>query len=257
MQYFPDGTHVVVPDSATAYAPYTRMKLSGTYTALTGPTVTAAGAGEDDFGVLLGIDPYGNTSPIMPQSVRLANAGGTVPMIASGAITAGNTVYPAASGKISATAAGKPIGIALASASGDGSVIEVMRFIFPKTRFSITRELLAASVDNFLWVADRAVTLVKASVITTVAGGAGSTLDIRKVTAAGVALAGAAAGATVVEMLATAIALDATAATTTFVGSLSAVAGALNMAIGDKLAINYTNAITGLVGVLTCDFIDQ
>lgn len=60
-------------------------------------------------------------------SVHLRTANGTVCFTASAAITAGALVYGAASGKISATANANLIGIALQAASGDGSVIEVLR----------------------------------------------------------------------------------------------------------------------------------
>ena len=57
--------------------------------------------------------------------VRLDNHGGSSKMTASAAITAGQKVYAAADGKIAATGT-KLIGTALDTASGNGSVIEVL-----------------------------------------------------------------------------------------------------------------------------------
>lgn len=61
-------------------------------------------------------------------NVSLRNKQGTVKMVAGGSITAGASVYGAANGKISTTASGSPLGIALTGASGDNSIIEVLRF---------------------------------------------------------------------------------------------------------------------------------
>lgn len=61
-------------------------------------------------------------------SVRLRTASGTVEMVASAAISAGATVELAASGKIATFSAGTKCGVAVAAASGDGSVIEVVPF---------------------------------------------------------------------------------------------------------------------------------
>ena len=61
-------------------------------------------------------------------AVQLRGCPGTVPMIASAAITRGNPVYPSASGKVGAApvnGTGPSIGIALEAASGDNAVIEV------------------------------------------------------------------------------------------------------------------------------------
>lgn len=53
------------------------------------------------------------------------NAGGTLKMVASAAITAGAAVYQAASGKISSTVSGAFLGFAREAATADGDVIEV------------------------------------------------------------------------------------------------------------------------------------
>lgn len=64
-------------------------------------------------------------------AVRLRTAQGTVKMLAAGAISLGARVYGAASGKINDVENGNPVGIALEAASGDGSVIEVLREAYP------------------------------------------------------------------------------------------------------------------------------
>lgn len=59
-------------------------------------------------------------------TVRLRTAGGTVKMVAASAITAGVAVYAAASGKVDDNGS-IVIGTAVTAASGDNSVIEVLR----------------------------------------------------------------------------------------------------------------------------------
>lgn len=59
-------------------------------------------------------------------AVRLRNAPGTQKFVASEAVSVGDLVHAAASGKV-ATTGTILIGVALTSASGDGSVIEVLR----------------------------------------------------------------------------------------------------------------------------------
>lgn len=65
------------------------------------------------------------------------NKQGTLEICAAGAITQGAKVYAAANGKIQALpgAAGtyRQIGVAMAAASGDGSIIEVMPYGFTDT----------------------------------------------------------------------------------------------------------------------------
>ena len=64
-----------------------------------------------------------------PITVRLRTASGSVKMVAIEAITVGSLVYTETNGKIQDTAASTAflIGTASESASGDGSVIEVVR----------------------------------------------------------------------------------------------------------------------------------
>lgn len=63
-------------------------------------------------------------------SVRLRSSNGTRKMTASAAITAGNPIYLGADGKVSPTG-NTARGYALESASGDGSIIEVLTLEIP------------------------------------------------------------------------------------------------------------------------------
>lgn len=94
----------------------TRVKLSSGYPA-------AAGIGDDEIGVVeqLRLSTDGNVA------IRLPNTGETIQVLAAGAIAQYAEIYAAASGKVSATPSGPRWGLALEAASGDGSLIEVMR----------------------------------------------------------------------------------------------------------------------------------
>lgn len=96
-------------------ARYRRVKLSGTRGA------AYADAGEDSIGVVRALVASGD-----PAAVWLQNKQGTIPMVASGVISANALVYPANDGKITATVTGRAIGRALEAASGDASIIEVV-----------------------------------------------------------------------------------------------------------------------------------
>lgn len=251
MQWKDESNLACIPDAIIE--PFTRVKINAVgVVGSNAPGCTTAGVEEHD-GVMWNKDPYGQTSPAcQPQTVRLRTHPGTVPMIASAAIAALATVYPAASGKITSTVQGLPIGIALWAASGDGSIVEVFPFPVTRQKFSLFRPVLAADVDNYIWICDRKCTLVAAGGINDVACASG-VLNLRKITAAGTARAGAAAGATVIEQLTVGLDLS-TAAGTAIVGSLSAVAGARDFEIGDKLAMDLSGTLTNLVGALSVDF---
>lgn len=114
-------------------------------------------------------------------------------------------------------------------------------------RVPISTELLAASVDKWIFVADRAYKVLAVRTITSVIGGSGAQIILRKVTAAGTAAPGAAAGATVIDLTA-AIDLTATvnvAQTTTIITAASANV----LAAGDKLGLDFAGTLTGLVGL--------
>lgn len=85
-----------------------------------GRTVYLADAVDYGIGVVQETVAITKSAPI-----RLDLHGGTSKMTASGVITAGQRVYAAANGKIAATGS-KLVGTALDTASGNGSVIEVL-----------------------------------------------------------------------------------------------------------------------------------
>lgn len=105
--------------AATALAAHRLVKLTAAR------TVGYAGAGDRAIGVVtLRADAASDY-----VAVELLNGGGTRKATAAAAISANALVYTAADGKISSVAAGNPLGIALESASGDGSVIEFVPFL--------------------------------------------------------------------------------------------------------------------------------
>ena len=115
---FIEGQYRAFPYSS-ALAQYLRVKLSA-------GVLAAAGATDSDIGVLW--EATQSPSGILPTNatVRLSSMTGTVPLVASGAITAGVLVYPAASGKVSATPSGAPRWIALEAATANNDIIECL-----------------------------------------------------------------------------------------------------------------------------------
>lgn len=115
---------------------------------------------------------------------------------------------------------------------------------------TVTSELLAASVDKWVFVADRAYRVALVEEIHSVVGGGSAAVRPRKVTAAGTDAPGAAAGATVKEL--TTAGIDLTAAiNVTQTPALSATAADLLLADGDKIGLDFSGTLTGLVGSLT------
>lgn len=111
----------------------------------------------------------------------------------------------------------------------------------------VTHKINPANASGeFCFVADRAYTVVGINEIHNVVAGQACALSVRKCTSAGTALADATAGATCVEILASTIDITATAGVTQ-AASLSAVAGAITLASGDKIGIKMGNG-TSLVG---------
>jgi hypothetical protein len=88
--------------------------------------VTVAGLTDRDIGTAE-TAAYAAGDPI---TVRLRTAAGTAKMVSIEAVTVGSLVYTEANGKVQDTAASTAflIGTAMESASGDGSVIEVLRY---------------------------------------------------------------------------------------------------------------------------------
>lgn len=116
MKYVESACRTFTAGAALAIG--TRVKLSS-------GLLVAAGLTDKELGVME--TPSFASGDVV--SVRLRTAQGTCQMIAAAAITLGAAVYTAASGKISstATATGFLIGEALEAASGNGSLIEVLR----------------------------------------------------------------------------------------------------------------------------------
>jgi hypothetical protein len=116
------------------------------------------------------------------------------------------------------------------------------------TTKSISTELLAASVDKWVFIADRAYEVTGISEIHSVVGGASAAVKFRKVTDA--TAPGAAAGATVKELATAAFDLTATINTTQD-ATLSATPADYRLAAGDKIGADFSGTLTGLVGVAT------
>jgi hypothetical protein len=136
-------------------------------------------------------------------------------------------------------------GISLAVTDADGLTVGGVKV---GTTKSITVELLAASVDQWVFIADRAYEVTGISEIHSVVGGASAAVKFRKIT--DTSAPGAAAGATVKE-LATA-GFDLTAViNTTQNATLSATASDYQLAAGNKIAADFSGTLTGLVGHAT------
>jgi hypothetical protein len=113
----------------------------------------------------------------------------------------------------------------------------------------VSAELLAASVDKFVFMADRPYQVTAVKEIHSVVGGASAAVRPRKITAAATDAPGATAGTTVKELTTAAIDLTATI-NTTQTPALSATAADLLLATGDKLALDFSGTLTGLVGAI-------
>jgi hypothetical protein len=111
----------------------------------------------------------------------------------------------------------------------------------------------ANSVDRQIFVAPYACRVVSVREIHSVVGGAAAAVRPRKIT--DTAAPGAAAGATVKELTTAGIDLTATI-NTTQVATLTTIAANLPdsdiyLAAGDKIALDFSGTLTGLVGVVT------
>lgn len=104
-------------DGSTAMPAYSRVKVTAGVLALAG--VTERGIGIIQEAVFA-------NSVVQHVAVRLWNSHGTFKMIAAGAVVLDAVVYAAASGKMDDTASTIPLGKALETASGSGSIIEVL-----------------------------------------------------------------------------------------------------------------------------------
>lgn len=124
----------------------------------------------------------------------------------------------------------------------DGSTGTIPENVF------ITSELLAASVDNDVWVADGDYEVVEFAETHSVVGGAAAAVRPRKIT--DTSAPGAAAGATVKEL--TTANIDLTASINTVRRpTLTATKADRKFKRGDRLALDFSGTLTGLVGQVT------
>jgi len=121
-------------------------------------------------------------------------------------------------------------------------------------KFSIAVPMNSLNVDAFVWTAPAACKLLRVTEVHAVASTSG-TLGLRKITADSQA-PGAAAGASVVELLTSATAINlASAANTVVTAPLSAVAGALQIPDGARIGFDIAGTMTNLAGgVVTLTF---
>lgn len=110
----------------------------------------------------------------------------------------------------------------------------------------VTTELLAASVDKWVYVARGRCRVLGIRALWSVAGGSGAAVKFRKIT--GVAAPGAAVAAGIVELATAAFDLT-TTANTLATATLTATAADLILADGDAIGADFSGTLTGLVGV--------
>ena len=119
--------------------------------------------------------------------------------------------------------------------------------------FTIQERLLAASVDVHIFFAHTRCKLIGIKEIHSVVGGASAAVRPRKITADATA-PGATAGATVLELSAS---IDLTAtANTAQTPAVTETSHANYFDVGDKLALDFSGTLTGLVGVIEFEFLE-
>lgn len=109
----------------------------------------------------------------------------------------------------------------------------------------VTAPLLASSVDTDIWRAPQAAIVLSVTESHSVVGGASAAVRPRKIT--DTSAPGAAAGATVKEITAAAIDLT-TTVNTVQTPALSATPADYTFATGNRLALDFSGTLTGLVG---------
>lgn len=122
----------------------------------------------------------------------------------------------------------------------------------PGASFSVSTELLAASVDKWVYVASKACKVVAVRECHSVIGGSGAVVRPRKITAATTATPGAAVAGGITELTAADIGLE-TAINVAQNAGLTATVADLSLAAGDKIGLNFSGTLTGLVGSLTIE----
>jgi hypothetical protein len=138
-----------------------------------------------------------------------------------------------------------PTGGTIAVADADALTVGGVKI---GTTKSVSIELLAASVDKWCFIADRAYEVTGISEVHSVAGGSAAAVKFRKVT--DVSAPGAAAGATVKELATAAFDLT-TTADTVVAATLSATPADYRLAAGNKIGADFSGTLTGLVGLAT------
>lgn len=135
----------------------------------------------------------------------------------------------------------------------DAATVETAGFNFNTSGQAMATDmfsfpLLASSVDTDIWVAPSAAIVTAVRESHSVVGGAAAAVRPRKIT--DTSAPGAVAGATVKEI--TTAALDLTASINTQrSGTLVATPADYTFAAGDRLALDFSGTLTGLVGQIT------
>lgn len=107
----------------------------------------------------------------------------------------------------------------------------------------ISTIILAASVDQPVFIADRAYVVVSAKEIHSVVGSTSAAVQYKKCTGTTAPASGTAIATGTFDLTAT--------INTTQTATLSATASDYTLAAGDKLALDFSGTLTGLVGVVT------
>lgn len=130
---------------------------------------------------------------------------------------------------------------------------EIKDMVDDASSIIVTSELLASSVDKHIFIAPFACRVISAREIHSVVGGASAAVRLRKIT--DTSAPGAAASATVKELTTATFDLTATINTTQVGTLVAAAAKVINsdfvLAAGDKLALDFSGTLTGLVGLVS------
>lgn len=197
-----------------------------------GETLTAVRIGVLDGFTLAG--DYGSSVYASDTDARLADAPGAALNIPIGMVVPGFANLLAAS-------ADKMLAVNLSQAAVAAAGTGV---------FAISTELLAASVDKWVFVADRPYRVVGITEAHSVIGGSGAVVTPRKIASATVAAPGASVAAGITELTTAAIGLE-TAVNVAQVATLTATDADRLLATGDKIGLNFAGTLTGLVGSLS------
>lgn len=173
--------------------------------------------------------------------------------------TAGDSIYwVTGTSKFTNVPNGLPVvGVVAAAALSAATVGDVIIGEQPNyggggENFVVTSECLAASVDKWAYVANRACKVVAIRECHSVISGAGGVVRPRKILAATTAVPGAAVAAGITELTAADIGFE-TAVNVAQNAGLAATVADLSLAVGDKIGLNFSGTLTGLVGVLTIE----